>query len=607
MTLLAGVDIGNRTTEICLASLDFRGNIEYLGSSLQRTTGIKGTPDNLPGIILALETTAKQIGRSLKDIDLLRINEASPVIGDVAMETITETIITESTMIGHNPDTPGGAGLGRGITVSLGDLGPEHKNMEIIPVIDQDTGFEEAVARINRAIGEGIRISGLIIKNDDGVLIANRLAEPLPIVDEVERIDLVPLGMLCAVEVAEPGQTIKTLSNPFGIAGVFDLTPEETKAVVPIAKALIGNRSAVVIRTPQGEVKERKIPAGSLIIQGARGKTTVDINEGSAKVMEWVTRLGPLVDVWGEAGTNVGGMLKKVKTVMAGLTGQSLSDLGIQDLLAVDTNIPQKVRGGVAGEFARENAVALAAMVKTNRLPMEEIARRLEGETGIRTEIAGIEANMALLGAMTTPGTAKPLAILDLGAGSSDAALINREGKITSVHLAGAGDLVNMLINSELGLEDLDLAEDIKRYPLGKVESLFHLRLEDGTVKFFAKSLPPHLFARVVIMKDEENFIPLNSRHSPEHIRNIRREAKRKVFVTNALRALAQVSPTGNIRHIEYVVLVGGSCLDFEIPEMISHALAEYGIVCGQGNIRGREGPRNAVATGLVLSYLKGD
>ena len=34
------------------------------------------------------------------------------MIGDVAMETITETIITESTMIGHNPQTPGGVGVG---------------------------------------------------------------------------------------------------------------------------------------------------------------------------------------------------------------------------------------------------------------------------------------------------------------------------------------------------------------------------------------------------------------------------------------------------------------------------------------------------------------
>ena len=38
--------------------------------------------------------------------------------------------------------------------------------------------------------------------------------------------------------------------------------------------------------------------------------------------------------------------------------------------------------------------------------------------------------------------------------------------------------------------------------------------------------------------------------------------------------------------------------------EMLMQALAEYRIVCGRGNIRGTEGPRNAVATGLLLSYL---
>jgi len=606
MTLLAGVDIGNNTTEVCLAELNPQGEVVFLSSSLQKTTGIKGTPDNLPGIILALETAVHKIGRTMKEIDLVRLNEATPVIGDVAMETITETIITESTMIGHNPATPGGIGLGRGITVSLAQLGFPNEYQEVIAVITQEVDFEEAAERINRAIRAGVNINGLIVKNDDAVLIANRINKLIPIVDEVAHIELVPIGMLCAVEVAEAGQIIKTLSNPYGIATVFALTPEETKAVVPIARALIGNRSAVVIRTPQGDVKERKIPAGSLIIQGTKEQARVDIDEGSPKVMETVTKLAPLVDVLGEAGTNVGGMLKKVRATMANLTGQNLSVMRIQDLLAVDTNVPQEVRGGVAGEYAMENAIALAAMVKTSRLPMEEIARRLERETRIRAEIAGVEANMALLGALTTPGAAKPLAILDLGAGSSDAALINREGKISSVHLAGAGDMVNMVIATELGLEDTNLAEDIKKYPLGKVESLFQMRLEDGTVRFFTKILPPHLFARVVILKEDNDFVPVNSKHSLEKIRNIRREAKRKVFVTNALRALAQISPTGNIRHIEYVVLVGGSCLDFEVPDMISHALADYGIVCGQGNIRGSEGPRNAVATGLVLAY-KGD
>lgn len=38
------------------------------------------------------------------------------------METITETIITESTMIGHNPKTPGGLGLGVGTTLRFNEF-----------------------------------------------------------------------------------------------------------------------------------------------------------------------------------------------------------------------------------------------------------------------------------------------------------------------------------------------------------------------------------------------------------------------------------------------------------------------------------------------------
>ena len=74
-------------------------------------------------------------------------------------------------------------------------------------------------------------------------------------------------------------------------------------------------------------------------------------------------------------------------------------------------------------------------------------------ELGVPVEIGGEEAESAILGALTTPGTAKPMAILDLGAGSTDASIINQEGKIKAIHLAGAGNMVTMLINSELGLE----------------------------------------------------------------------------------------------------------------------------------------------------------
>ena len=84
---------------------------------------------------------------------------------------------------------------------------------------------------------------------------------------------------------------------------------------------------------------------------------------------------------------------------------------------------------------------------------------------------------------------------------------------------------------------------------------------------------------------------------------DVRREAKKKVFITNALRALETVAPEHNLRRVPNVVLVGGSAEDFEIPEMLLEELANYRVLCGRGNIRRTEGPRNAVATGLVMSW----
>jgi len=112
------------------------------------------------------------------------------------------------------------------------------------------------------------------------------------------------------------------------------------------------------------------------------------------------------------------------------------------------------------------------------------------------------------------------------------------------------------------------------------------------------------LFGRVVVLTDNEP-IPLETTEPLTKIVAVRQEAKKKVFVKNAHRALEKVAPAGNIRLISFVVLVGGSALDFEIPRMISDAFVDYGVVTGRANVRGVEGPRNAVATGLVLAYME--
>lgn len=604
MRYIAGIDIGNSSTEVALATLDESGALCITNSALAETTGIKGTLRNVFGIQEALTLAAKNAGINVSDISLIRINEATPVIGDVAMETITETIITESTMIGHNPKTPGGVGLGVGITITPEELLSRPADTPYILVVSSAFDFADVATMINASVRAGYQLTGVILQQDDGVLVSNRLTHPLPIVDEVLHIDRIPLGMLAAIEVAVPGKVIETLSNPYGIATVFGLNADETKNIVPMARALIGNRSAVVVKTPSGDVKARAIPAGNLELQSQGRTVRVDVAAGADAIMKAVGECPKLDNVTGEAGTNIGGMLEHVRQTMAELTNKPSQEIFIQDLLAVDTSVPVSVTGGLAGEFSLEQAVGIASMVKSDRLQMAMIAQEITQKLNIDVQVGGAEAEAAILGALTTPGTTRPLAILDLGAGSTDASIINPKGEIIATHLAGAGDMVTMIIARELGLDDRYLAEEIKKYPLAKVESLFHLRHEDGSVQFFPEPLPPTVFARVCVVKPDE-LVPLPGELALEKVRAIRRSAKERVFVTNALRALRQVSPTGNIRDIPFVVMVGGSSLDFEVPQLVTDALAHYRLVAGRGNIRGTEGPRNAVATGLILSWHK--
>lgn len=602
MRFVAGIDIGNATTETAIARIDGK-NIEFLASGIGPTTGIKGTLMNINGVFGSLKNALDKLGLDYKDLDEIRINEAAPVIGDVAMETITETIITDSTVIGHNPVTPGGVGVGVGVSVLISDLAKYTEEKDVIVIIPASVKYDKAADIINNA-KSNIHVKGAIIQSDDGNLIFHRLNNKVPVIDEVEAIDKVPLGLECAIEVAPIGSVVSTLSNPYGIATLFNLGPDETKRVVPIARSLIGTRSGVVIKTPSGSVSERKVEAGTIYVIGAKKEVDVDVDEGAAKIMEAVAAITDIQDIRGEIGTNIGNMLDKVRRVMANLTEKRPKDIMIQDILAVDTFNPQKVKGGIADEFSLENAVGIAAMVKSDRLQMEMIAKVLAEKLNVPVYVGGVEADMAIKGALTTPGTSVPLAIVDMGAGSTDASIINREGKVKLIHLAGAGNMVSLLIQSELGLDEFDLAEDVKKYPLALVESLFHIRHEDGTVTFYEKPLDPKLFAKVVLLKDNGEMVPLEGISSIEKVKKVRQEAKKKVFVTNAIRSLSKVSPTGNPRDIQFVVLVGGSALDFEVPGFVTDALGQYDIVAGRGNIRGCEGPRNAVATGLALACL---
>ena len=600
MKYIAGVDIGNSTTEVCIGEITLEGKVVFLSSASCPTTGTKGTVENTHAIKTALKAAMSKINKEISDISLIRLNEAAPVIGDTAMETLTETIITDSSMIGHNPSTPAGAGQAVGEILVLGEGAKAEPGKPYIIAASKEYSYEVVAAIINKA-AEKLDITGIILQADEAVLVENRLQKKVPIIDEVAKIDKLPAGVMAAIEVALPGQTIRMLSNPYGIATLLKLNAQETRMITPIAKSLIGKRSAVVLKTPGGNVQENVLPAGEIYFKAEKNRS-INIDEGAEKIMQTVSDAGEIYDIQGQTDTNIGNMFANIRNGMAKLD-DTTEEIHITDLLAVDTMAPVLISGALAGETCLEKAVGIAAMVKTGHLPMQKIADKLKTELKIDVVVAGVEAVMASLGAVTTPGTQLPLAILDMGGGSTDAALITEDGKVAITHQAGAGELVSMLIQTELGLSDRHIAEQIKKYPLAKVESLFHMRMENGQITFMEGSIEPRFYGRVVMLS-ESGFIRIEEEIPMEKIVQVRREAKQKVFVTNALRALEKVAQHHNLNNISNVVLVGGSAEDFEIPEMLMEEFAKYQIVCGRGNIRGLEEPRNAVATGLVVSYI---
>lgn len=599
--IIAGIDIGNSTTEVVLIDQTATG-FAYIASHMTATTGVKGTKRNAEGCLVALKAALQKAGLHFSDLSAIRINHAAPVISDLSMDTVSETSIIGSAMIGHNPDTPAGSGLAVGTTAWLDDL--QDASIDYIVLID-NMPYYQAVAALQNALSYGYRIVGAIVKNDDAVLIANRIPCAIPIVDEVLGIAKIPIGAIAAMEVAPHGKSIEMLSNPYTIASIFDLSAQETKNSIPIARSLVGCKSGVVIRAEHAGVQTKTIPAGKLTLIGER-TITVDVNAGADKIMEALHHAGALIDITGEAQTNAGALFAGIKQSMATLTEQNPAHMKITGLLAADTFAAVEVLGAIAGEVAMENVVMLAAMVSTQQLAMDKIAHQIEESTGVTVQVYGKEADMALTGALTTKGTQKPLAILDLGGGSTDAALITQSNEKIAIHNAGAGEMVTRIIDLALHLKNRDLAELIKKYPLAKVDGLLSLHFEDGGMKFLSQPLPPSYFSRIVVVTDD-GLVPLpqSKRLTIDKVVQIRRDAKRKIFVVNAIRSLKAVAPNGEIRNIDSVVLVGGSAQDFEIADMLAEHLSNYRIAVGKANMLGFLPPHSAVALGLAISGCK--
>ncbi len=558
--LVAGIDVGNSTTEIAVARVEPGREPSWHFVGRCATTGTKGSRDCVRGIAELLSRAERHIGAR---VELGLLAEMHPVQTDLVQFGRLEELALQGTAIARpGSQTPSGGGVGAGRLTRLTDLdGAPGAGNVIAVIVDED--FDVAAQRLRDARARGWRIVAAIVNSDDGVLIGNRFDRSMPIVDEVDDAARLPTGVPAAVEVAETGASVVVLSDPLRLGLLLGLDAEAARAARTAARAVAGCRAAIVARAAPGTRSHPPDGAGVRLV-GADGIEQLLEEHADPPAP------GTIVAMRGAAGDR-----------------DRLLDI-VWRTLPSPPDDP-----GFARRLARRRAIAIALLARGESgdlvTAVSELCTR-------EARVVARESDAAMLGAATTPGAGRAPFILDLGGGTID---LHRGGGAVST--AGAGDLVTRICASLLGCQR-PLAERAKRHRSARVETPFTLHHEDSSRSFLGEPAPPETLARLCAV-DGKRLVALPAPLAPEVWRGLRRTAKREVLGFNVRRAL---DAAGGARRGEVVLLVGGCAADHEVLDVIAAELESQDLTVARGNVLGRHGPRAAAAVGLVLTFAGG-
>ena len=551
--LVAGVDVGNATTEVALARLIPGREPEHLSVTRGPTTGAKGTAESAQGVLDLIERASRRLGEQPHRILLADLHPVETGLRELSTDDTQD--LGGVGIARPVSATPSGIGAAAGQLVDLDELVGEPLGIPVIPIVGA-IDFDDAAARINTARDAGWKIVALVVTADDGVLIGNRVDRNLPIIDEVADAATLPRGAWAAVEVAPLGAVVTQLADPLRLAVLLALDPERARGARNAARALVGHRAGIAVR--------REASGGGSSRETARLATLRDGTSIAIDISTQPPGLGEVVAVDGVEAT--------------------LLDAFWTALPRTDDN------AALALQLHQRRAVGLAVLAERNDAGLE---RALAERTSAEVIVVAAETAAAVAGASTTPGAGHAPIVIDMGGGTVD----------LHVELDGNTRAVDRICGALLGIDPLR-AERAKQLPSVHVETPFILRHEDGGRTFLPHPAPPHTVAHLCVSERREGSLdPLTADLPPELWGRLRRAAKRDVIAGNLRRAIDAV---GGLPRGELAILVGGCAEDAEVVDEVSLALADLDLAIARGNVLGLHGPRAAVAVGLVLLHARG-
>jgi len=176
--VIAGVDVGNATTEVVLVS---GGKI--LGAGRAPTRGRKGSPGSLRGAAALVRRLERQAGGTVSEARIAPLRAV-----DTSVLTVPDAVPPSGRLrvLAAGVPTPGGTGVCVGPPLSLADPGPrEERDETVVAVAPPGLGYEDAAARLRALLAAGTRIGAVLVAGDEGVLVVNRVPAALPVIDQL--------------------------------------------------------------------------------------------------------------------------------------------------------------------------------------------------------------------------------------------------------------------------------------------------------------------------------------------------------------------------------------------------------------------------------------
>lgn len=539
MTRVAGIDIGNSTTEVVLVDLP---SLTIVGADRLPTRGPKGGPASLD---VAARLVRRLVARHGGGLGAAVVAPLRPVTTTTA--TLPEPTVDTGRLriAAAGAATTGGGGVGIGTPYRLGSALPGGPVVALVPV---DRGYRSVVDELRDLATRGV-LAAVVVERDEAVLLANRLPPGIPIVDEVPIAGLAE-ARLVAVEVRSP---LRSLVDPLWMTAKLGLAPAEQADAALVAGQLYDRTDAVVALSATA-APAPALPAASMTLA-----------DGSSRA------LSPAYLAAHPPGQ---------------VTSYRLPDgppRPVDDLFAVDLGAlaaDQLARGGTVAS----RTVALAALHAD--APYADPGPALSALLDVPVHTAPSEAAAARLGALSTPGAPPGAVVVDLGGGTID--VVPATGATV---LAGAGDLLTAAAAAVLGVANTP-AEWAKRGPAARVEAPQLLLAEDGTRTFLDAPIRSDAIGALVA-PGPTGWLPFGRALAPSEWRALRLRLKTEILGANLARALFEAPGA--------VLVVGGPAGDDEILGCVARTMPP-GTVVGRADTAGVLGHRHAVAYGLVLT-----